>query len=83
MKHSMSVCLVGAAASKCGRCHRTSMATGVTWWVSSDILLFTAPRCPVLLPDARSRRIEALNKVIRKSEERIHEIYFARLQLTL
>ena len=53
MKHSMSVCLVGAAASKCGRCHRTSMATGVTWWVSSDILLFRAAlsclasRCPV------------------------------------
>ena len=37
MKHSMSVWLV--------RLHRsasaaTSMATGVTWWVSSDILLF-------------------------------------------
>ena len=80
MKHSMSVCLVGAAASKCGRCHRTSMATGVTWWVSSDILLFRAALSPVLLPDAR---FEALNKVIRKSEERIHEIYFARLQLTL
>ena len=56
MKHSMSVCLVGAAASKCGRCHRTSMATGVTWWVSSDLALTyycSAPRCPVLLPDAR------------------------------
>ena len=82
MKHSMSVCLVGAAASKCGRCHRTSMATGVTWWVSSDILLFRAA-LSCLASRRPVRRIEALNKVIRKSEERIHEIYFARLQLTL
>lgn len=61
---ALHVCLVGAAASKCDRCHFDGhwrdMAT-----VSSDILLFR----PVLscVPDAR---FEALNKVIRKSEER-------------